>query len=116
MRNREKGIPGVMLYFDTECLFENLSSDDGMALIRAMIKYAKTGQVPELDGVAKCVWPMLESKIDRDKETYEVTREKRKYSTYVRDCRRNETEPLQFNQWRSIRGDNVHQMMSHDIT
>lgn len=115
MKNREKGIPGVMLYFDTECLFENLNSDEGMTLIRAMIKYAKTGEAPELDGVAKCVWPMLESKIKRDRETYEVTREKRKYSTYVRDCRRNDIEPLQFFQWQSILGHDLHQMISNDV-
>ncbi len=99
-------MPGVMLYFDTQCLFENMDSEDGMALILAMINYAKSGEEPELEGIPQCVWPMLASKIDRDRQNYEETREKRKYAAFVKQCNRDGVEPMTFYQWQRSHGSN----------
>jgi hypothetical protein len=39
-------------------------------LFRACLKYSRDGEVAELSGNERFIWPMLKNMIDRDKETY----------------------------------------------
>ena len=61
-----------ILYNKYEEIFEQLSDEDGMKLLKAIFEYSKTGKCV-LDGVLKAVFMSIKQDMDRNKEMYEET-------------------------------------------
>ena len=80
--------PGVMLYFD-DVVPAIEAMDDGQlgALFRAIIAYARHGELPELDGMGKFAFAMLRPKIDRDGERYARQKLHGLYMVYCRNLK-----------------------------
>ncbi len=74
-----KPMPGVMLYFDRLSFLDRLDDAQTGRLFRAVIRYARDGEVPEIDdlmfGVA---WDVLRPMIDYDAQKYAEVCEKRR--------------------------------------
>ena len=74
-----KPMPGVMLYFDRLSFLDRLDDAQTGRLFRAVIRYARDGEVPEIDdlkfGVA---WDVLRPMIDYDAQKYAEMCEKRR--------------------------------------
>ena len=60
----------IYLYLDYLELFGEYSLEERGRLITAMLEYATTGAIPELEGPERYVWPTLRGQIDRDREKY----------------------------------------------
>lgn len=101
--------PGVLLYFDIRPCLKRLSKEEKGELFEAILEYGEFGTVPDFNGCLGIAWDFIQPKIDRDKEKYLDTVDKRKYASYVRDERKAEREPVSFEEWK-------HQMTSHDVT
>ena len=64
--------PGVMIYFDSiRPALSRLDDSQLGALFRAIIEYAQTGAVADLDNMAGFAFDSLRPKIDRDDERYQ---------------------------------------------
>lgn len=69
---------GFILYYDYEEHFELLSDEELGMLIRAIYKYEKTGEVPELVGLSKMAFSFIKSNLDTLRDKYEKQVEKNK--------------------------------------
>ena len=67
--------PGVMIYFETGRAIKGLDYALKGQLFEAILDYAETGTIPELDGILSAVWPFVSASIDRDTARYEGIRE-----------------------------------------
>ena len=67
-----------LIYLDYEEQFNLLTDEQVGQLMRAIIKYEKTGEVPNLDGVLKMAFSFIKTQLDRDREKYEARCEKNK--------------------------------------
>ena len=95
--------PGVMLYFDAVRPALNRMDDaQAGALFRALIAYAETGALSELDPMTALAFDLLRPAIDRDGERYESTLEQRKYAVYCRECKKRGEQPLNISEWRLL--------------
>lgn len=92
--------PGVMLYFDMRPALSRLKDEQLGWLFMAILDYAEYGEMPDLDPVTGMCFDMLRPKIDRDGERYDATIEQRKYAVYCREARKNDCEPLSFDDWK----------------
>ncbi len=43
-------------------------------LVRAMMAYSQTGEIPQFKGAERMIWPTLQNQLDRDREVYEDRR------------------------------------------
>lgn len=94
--------PGIVVYFDVLDILDELTDEESGQLFRAILKYAATGEIPEFsDRGLRMIWKEQQRKIDRDIEKYEEKCVKSAYSTYCRECKRAEIEPLAFEEWRA---------------
>lgn len=95
---KEKTKPGMMLYFeDYVALRESLSNDELVSVFDALIAYAETGEIPNLQSLssgAMICWRLLRSKIDRDNAHYEEVKEQRKKAANERVKKAKETEEM----------------------
>lgn len=92
--------PGVMIYFNTiNAFLPRMTSEEAGDLFKAIINYAQTGEVTELDGFGGAAFDLLRPVIDKDAEKYGKTIDKRRYAVYCRETERNGERPLDFNQW-----------------
>ena len=63
----QKQMPGVMLYFDRLSFLDRLDDAQTGKLFRAVIRYARDGEVPEIDDVMFGVaWDVLRPMVDYD--------------------------------------------------
>ncbi len=98
-RTKEKGRPGVMLYFDMIEPLRKHGNEMTGELIWAMIDYARYGVVPDFDGALLMAWEFIKPKVDVDGERYNDTVLKNKYAVYCR-IRKESGEPkLDFDEW-----------------
>lgn len=67
-----------LFYLDYEEHIELLTDEQIGQLIKAMIKYEKTGEVPELNGMLKMAFSFIKTQLDRDREKYNQRCEKNK--------------------------------------
>ena len=96
--------PGVMVYFsDIKPALNRMDDAQCGRLLRAIVYYAETGTQPEIDGIEALVFDMLISKIDRDGERYEESREQRQFAVYCREAKRRGEQPLSISEWRLLR-------------
>ncbi len=66
----EKQRPGIMLYFDQYAPVSGFSYESIGRLLDACMRYAQTGEEPELSGELAVAWGFWRPLIDRDAETY----------------------------------------------
>ena len=43
-------------------------------LVRAMMSYSQTGEIPQFKGAERMIWPTLQNQLDRDREAYDDRR------------------------------------------
>lgn len=67
-----------LIYLDYEEQFNLLSNEEIGILIKAIIKYEKTKEVSQLDGMLKMAFSFIKTQLDRDREKYEKKCEKNK--------------------------------------
>ena len=92
--------PGVMIYFDSiRPALSRLDDSQLGALFRAIIEYAQTGAVADLDNMAGFAFDSLRPKIDRDDERYQEQCQKSSYAVYCRETKKAGSQPLSFDQW-----------------
>lgn len=65
-----------LIYLDYQEQFELLSDEQAGQLIKATIKYEKTGEITELDGMVKMAFSFIKTQLDRDREKYQAKCEK----------------------------------------
>lgn len=65
-----------LIYLDYEEQFNLLTDAQVGQLMRAIIKYEKTQEIPELDGMLKIAFSFIKSQLDRDREKYNSRCEK----------------------------------------
>lgn len=67
-----------LMYLDYEKQFELLSDEELGKLMRAIIKYEKTKEIPELDGMLKMAFSFIKNQLDIDRQKYNEKCEKNK--------------------------------------
>ena len=65
-------IPYVCLYASYLESLSPFTDEECGRLVRAMLNYAATEDVPQFDGNERFIWPSLQAQIDRDIETYQA--------------------------------------------
>lgn len=65
-----------LIYLDYEEQFNLLTDKQIGQLMRAIIKYEKTREIPQLNGIAKMAFSFIKTQLDRDREKYEARCEK----------------------------------------
>lgn len=60
-----------LIYTDYEAQFNLLTDEQLGQLIRAIMKYEKTGEIPQLDGMLKMAFSFIKTQLDRDRGKYE---------------------------------------------
>lgn len=66
------------MYLDYEEQFNLLSDEQIGQLMRAIIQYERTQEMPKLDGVLKMAFSFIKTQLDRDREKYKAKCEKNK--------------------------------------
>ena len=80
-----KPMPGVMLYFDRLSFLDRLDDAQTGRLCRAVIRYARDGEEPEIDDVMfGMAWDVLRPMLDYDAQRYAEVSEKRRLSALRR--------------------------------
>ena len=67
-----------LIYLDYEEQFNLLTDEQIGKLMRAIIKYEKTQEEPQLDGMLKMAFSFIKTQLDRDREKYKKKCEKNK--------------------------------------
>ena len=62
----------ICLYLDYLELLEPYDLTARGALLTALLRYARTGEVPEFQGPERYLWPFLQNQFDRDAKAYEM--------------------------------------------
>ena len=65
-----------LIYLDYEEQFNLLTDEQIGQLMRAIIKYEKTREIPQLNGIVKMAFSFIKTQLDRDREKYEARCEK----------------------------------------
>lgn len=73
--NKEK--ISFLMYLDYEEQFSLLSDEELGQLMRAIMQYEKTGNIPELSGVVKMAFSFIKQQLDRDEEKWQEEKKKR---------------------------------------
>ena len=74
MAKEQNNAPGYITYFEDAELLEGLGDAELGKITRAIMRYARTGEVLPLDGFAAVVFGMVAQKIDRTAEKYDKKR------------------------------------------
>lgn len=100
-KTNENTMPGFMIYFDAINPFlKHMSNEEAGEMIRALTNYAYTGESPkDISPMAAIAIQIMQPSIDTGAERYADTVAKRKYATYVRECKKKKLVPLLFEQW-----------------
>lgn len=67
-----------LLYIDYQDQFNLLTDEQAGKLIKAIIEYEKTREIPQLEGMLKIAFSFIKKQLDRDREKYEIKCEKNK--------------------------------------
>ena len=93
--------PGFMMYFDFAPALSKLTDEEAGALFKAIMGYAKNGQIFDLPGICGFAFEVIRPRIDRDREVYEEKCRKNSYTAYVREAKKRNEEFLGYEQWLS---------------
>lgn len=66
-----------LIYLDYEEQFNLLTDEQVGQLMRAIIKYEKTGEITNLDGMTKMAFSFIKQQLDRDNEKWKEEKQKR---------------------------------------
>lgn len=66
-----------LIYLDYQEQFDLLTDEEAGRLIKTIIKYEKTGEIPELDGMLKMAFSFIKTQLDRDREKWKEEKQKR---------------------------------------
>ena len=66
-----------LIYLDYQEQFELLTDEQAGQLIKAIIKYEKTGEIAKLDGMTKMAFSFIKQQLDRDSEKWKEEKQKR---------------------------------------
>ena len=91
--------PGVMVYFDLRGMLKLLPDVEKGKLFEAILEYGETGSIGELTETLALIWPLIQSRLDKDSFRYDKTVVKRKYSAYTRWAKEHSEEPMLFDDW-----------------
>ena len=91
--------PGFMIYFDIAPALYKLTDEEAGKLFKAIMDYATSGNVHELDGICGFAFEVIRPRIDRDKGAYEEKCRKSSYSTYVRECKKRDEQAMSYEKW-----------------
>lgn len=67
-----------LIYLDYEEQFDLLTDEQIGQLMRAIMKYEKTKEIPQLDGMLKMAFSFIKTQLDRDRKKYEKKCERNK--------------------------------------
>ena len=84
--------PGVMVYFELIKVLDNMTYAEKGRLFSGLMKYAAYGIEPNFTGVLAMLWPLVQSKIDRDSEAYAKVIASRRKAGIARWWRKYATE------------------------
>lgn len=102
------GRPGLLLYFDLIPALDKLPVDCVGKLLLSALHYAESGQEPSFDEpTLEFAWAFIRPSIDRDGAAYETKRERGEWLTYCRQCKRDGTEALGFEDWQRVSNDTL---------
>ena len=66
-----------LIYLDYQEQFELLTDEQAGQLIKAIIKYEKTGEITKLEGMIKMAFSFIKQQLDRDSEKWKEEKQKR---------------------------------------
>lgn len=69
-----------LIYLDYEEQFSLLTDEELGQLMRTIMQYEKTGNIPELKGIVKMAFSFIKQQLDRDKEKWQEEKKKRSYA------------------------------------
>lgn len=69
--SKSKEKKSFVMYLDYEEQFNMLTDEELGVLIRAIIEYEKTKEIPKLDGIVKMAFSFIKGQLDRDREKYD---------------------------------------------
>lgn len=70
-KSKSQDKKSFIMYLDYEEQFNMLSDAELGVLIRAIIEYEKTKEIPNLDGIVKMAFSFIKGQLDRDREKYD---------------------------------------------
>lgn len=91
--------PGFMLYFDMTPALSGLDDGEAGRLFKALMAYARYGEVQELTGLAEFAFQVMRPRIDRDEQVYREKCRKNAYNAYVRLSRQRGENPVDYENW-----------------
>lgn len=84
---KERGVPGVMLYASNQPLLEELEPETFKKLVLGMLNYVTLGVVPELDNSGERIaWAALSNHMNGDLRRYEKKCLVAKYNRFLREA------------------------------
>lgn len=66
-----------LMYLDYEEQFNLLTDEQLGQLMRAIMQYEKTNEVPKLEGIVKMAFSFIKQQLDRDSEKWQEEKKKR---------------------------------------
>lgn len=106
--------PGVMLFFDIRPALKRLTIEERGQLFEAILNYGELGLLPDFEGGLGIVWDFIQPRIDQDAERYADKVLKNKYSAYVREAKKADIQPAEFETWRTD-PDSFYRAISSDV-
>lgn len=92
--------PGALIYFDVIPALDELSDSQAGRLFRAVMKYAKDGETPDIeDQMVRLVWATMKKSLDRDAERYATLCTKNSYRVYTRWAKEKGDAVLPYDEW-----------------
>lgn len=101
--------PGVMVYDECFKAMSYMPDNDVAALLRAMFVYKNTGDEPEFIPYSPLAtsWEFVRGRLENDRRKYIDKIVSGKYASYLRECKRDETPYLDFDEWKEYCGYNA---------
>lgn len=94
--------PGILFRFEIMDALEQLDLADAGFLFVSAMRYGRYGETPTFQNpVLSVVWAFIKTAVDRDAEAYDVKIAQRRYAVYVRESKRKNETPLDFDEWKS---------------
>lgn len=66
-----------LIYLDYEEQFELLTDEQIGQLMKAIMRYEKTREIPKLEGMVKMAFSFIKTQLDRDREKWQEEKQKR---------------------------------------
>lgn len=91
--------PGFMLYFELVPALSSMEDAEAGTLFKALMAYARYGEVQELTGLAAFAFDVVRPRIDRDAEVYAEKCRKNAYAAYLGAAKRRGETVVEYENW-----------------